>query len=142
MYYKILDNATISRSSSLHMSKCSGCYRGSNRNGHCIIALKKKFSLIIKSKVSDIVKDNKKIKVIDQMTVDLIHEIKNLIKEDNIPMNNISIDAETGTTRERSHLIENIIGYTRSGSPSVTQLLDIYEGNKQSNRLEYIFYTD
>jgi ribonuclease HI/endonuclease/exonuclease/phosphatase family metal-dependent hydrolase len=139
-HYKILGDTTIVKSSSLHMSKCTGCYRGSNRNGHCIIPLKKKFSLIIKSRISDAIENNKKVKIIDQMTADLVHEIKSLIKEDNIPIEDIII--EVNTDKERTDLIENIIGYTNTGSPAVEKLMEIYKDNKQNNRMVHTFYSD
>jgi len=122
------------------MSKCTGCYRGINRNGHCVIPLKKKFSLIIKSKISDTIDVNRKVKIIDQMVADLIYEIKNLIKEDIIPMEDVVVEVDS--TNERYNLIENIIGYTNNGSPAVRQLTEIYKDNKQNNRTIYTFYSD
>ena len=82
IHYKLLDNESVNKSSSLHLVKCTGCYTGVNKNGHCVISLKKKYSTIIKSKVTDKEDENKKkIKVIDQMITDLIIDIKNLVKE-------------------------------------------------------------
>src|SRR5437764_13567648 len=82
IHYKLLNNESINKSSSLHLVKCTGCYTGVNKNGHYVISLEKKYSTIIKSKVTDKEDENKKkIKVIDQMITDLIINIKNLVKE-------------------------------------------------------------
>ena len=53
IHYKLLDNTSVNKSSSLHLTKCTGCYTGINRNGHCVISIEKKYSIIIKSKVID-----------------------------------------------------------------------------------------
>ena len=53
IHYKLLDNESVNKSSSLHLIKCMGCYTGVNKNGHCVISLEKKYSTIIKSKVTD-----------------------------------------------------------------------------------------
>ena len=53
IHYKLLDNTSVNKSSSLHLTKCTGCYTGTNRNGHCVISIEKKYSIIIKSKVTD-----------------------------------------------------------------------------------------
>ena len=56
IHYKLLDNESVNKSSSLHLIKCMKCYTKVNKNGHCVISLKKKYSsnsTIIKSKVTD-----------------------------------------------------------------------------------------
>src|SRR5256712_8806839 len=81
IHYKLLDNESVNKSSSLHLIKCTECYTGVNKNRHCVISFEKKYSTIIKSKVTDREDENKKkLKVIDQMITDLIVDIKNLIK--------------------------------------------------------------
>ena len=110
IHYKLLDNTSVNKSSSLHLTKCTGCYTGTNRNGHCVISIEKKYSIIIKSKVTDKEnEDKKKMKVIDQMITDLIMDIKNLIKEHEISSNTVHI--EVNKVDDRDNLIENILGY-------------------------------
>src|SRR5207248_5187947 len=113
----------------------------SKQNGHCVISLKKKYSTILKSKDTDKEDENKKkIKVIDQMITDLIIDIKNLVKEQEISSNTIHIEVDKD--EERNNLIDNILGYSNSLSPSSKWLLEIYRNNKCYNRTNYIFYTD
>src|SRR5215204_2481573 len=118
IHYKLLDNTSVNKSSSLHLTKCTGCYTSANRNGHCVISIKKKYSIIIKSKVTDRKnEDKKKIKVIDQMITDLIMDIKNLIKEHEIPSDNVHIEVDK--VNDRDNLINNILGYSNSLSLSL-----------------------
>ena len=141
IHYKLLDNESVNKSSSLHLVKCTECYTGVNKNGHCVILLKKKYNTIIKSKVTDKEDENKKkIKVIDQMITDLIIDIKNLVKEQKIPSNTIHIEVDKD--EERNNLIDNILGYSNSLSLSSKWLSEIYRNNKCYNRTNYIFYTD
>ena len=141
IHYKLLDNTSVNKSSSLHLTKCTGCYTGTNRNGHCVISIEKKYSIIIKSKVTDREnEENKKMKVIDQMITDLIMDIKNLIKEQEIPLNTVHIEVDK--VNDRDNLIDNILGYSNSISPSSKWLSEIYRNNKSHNRTNYIFYTD
>src|SRR6266513_3103346 len=141
IHYKLLDNESVNKSSSLYLVKCTGCYTGVNKNGHCVISLEKKYSTIIKSKVTNREDENKKkIKVIDQMITDLIIDIKNLVKEQEIPSNIIHIEVDKD--EERNNLIDNILGYSNSLSPSAKWLSEIYRNNKCYNRTNYIFYTD
>src|SRR5436305_95669 len=129
IHYKLLDNESVNKSSSLHLIKCTECYTGVNKNGHCVILLKKKYNTIIKSKVTDKEDENKKkIKVIDQMITDLIIDIKNLVKEQEIPLNTIYIEVDKD--EERNNLIDNILGYSNSLSPSSKWLLEIYRNNR------------
>ena len=142
IHYKLLDNTSVNKSSSLHLTKCTERYTGTNRNGHCVISIEKKYSIIIKIKVTDKEnEDKKKMKVIDQMITDLIMDIsKNLIKEHEIPSNTIHIEVDK--VDDRDNLIDNILRYSNSISPSSKWLSEIYRNNKSHNRTNYIFYTD
>src|SRR5947207_13030407 len=98
-------------------------------------------STIIKSKVMNKEDENKKkIKVIDQMITDLIIDIKNLVKEQEIPSNTIHIKVDKD--EKRNNLIDNILEYSNLLSPLSKWLSEIYRNNKCYNRTNYIFYME
>src|SRR5687767_3747456 len=99
------NNNIINKSSSLHIRKYEGCNIEDKRNEHYIIMLEKKFSILIRSKIRDQLEDNNhKLKVIDQMIEDIIYDIKNTIKEDKIPTDNITVSIEQD---DRTRFITN-----------------------------------
>ena len=46
IHYKLLDNESVNKSNSLHLIKCTGCYTGVNKNGHCVISLERNIALL------------------------------------------------------------------------------------------------
>jgi hypothetical protein len=88
VHYKAIDKEdTINKSTSLHIKKCTGCYIGNKEGNHCVININKKFSVLIKNRISDgLDEQQKRIVIIEQMIEDLIMDIKMTFKESEIPL--------------------------------------------------------
>jgi ribonuclease HI len=134
LHYVLTDN-NHNNANSLEVKKCVGCAFGIKNNNNCIIKLTRKYSILIKSRVTNKREGNEIITVIEQMIVDLETDIDNIKKDDYIPINDINL--WVGVEQIRHELLTNLMGKYNGD-----KIFALYLENYHKQKNNYIFYTD